>query len=306
MIVIPREICREENKAFAHEWFVSNGRGSYASASITGALTRRHHGLLVARLGPASPDDAAPVPTVLLAKVDEEVEVDGHVYKLGTNEYSGSVINPDGFLYLQQVAFDGNVATFSYEAGRFQMTKTVWLERERMTTYIRYALAKESAPVTLTLLPFCDHRGVDSLTSGTEQWRFQTEPVERGVRIIAHEGATPYRILVEPPAVFTPLDLWYWRFQMRTDNHVLSDLFVPGLFRAELGPGESLTMIATGEPDESVDFNVSRALERASAETAPHTIPPPDQFTLELFLAPNPGVEQEPPPDSAPGDAPTT
>ena len=39
MIVIPREICREETKAFAHEWFVSNGRGSYASASITGVLT---------------------------------------------------------------------------------------------------------------------------------------------------------------------------------------------------------------------------------------------------------------------------
>ena len=55
-------------------------------------------------MAPASPDVVAAALTVLLAKVDEEVEVDGHVYKLGTNEYSGSVINPDGFLYLQQVA----------------------------------------------------------------------------------------------------------------------------------------------------------------------------------------------------------
>ncbi|WP_410968880.1 glycogen debranching enzyme N-terminal domain-containing protein, partial [Salmonella sp. SAL4444] len=54
MIVIPREICRDAQQAVNHEWFESNGRGSYASASITGALTRRHHGLLVALLEPAS------------------------------------------------------------------------------------------------------------------------------------------------------------------------------------------------------------------------------------------------------------
>lgn len=283
-MVIPREICRQEDKAFAHEWLVSNGRGSYASGSITGALTRRQHGLLVAKAGLPAPGEVSPNPTVLLAKVDEEVEVEGHVYKLGTNEYSGGVTSPDGFLYLQQVEFGGNTAIFSYEAGRFQLTKTVWLERERLTTYIRYTLTKESVPITLTLLPFCDHRPVDNLTQGSDQWRFQTETLERGVRVTAQEGATPYRILVEPHAAFTPLDLWYWRFQLRAEGQATTDLFVPGLFRAHLVPGESRTLIATCEQDNAIDLDVTRAWERRAADLASPTLPPPDQFTPEFFL----------------------
>ena len=32
------------------EWLVTNGLGGYASASVSGACTRRYHGLLVASL----------------------------------------------------------------------------------------------------------------------------------------------------------------------------------------------------------------------------------------------------------------
>ena len=95
------------------------------------------------------------------------------------------------------------------------------------------------------------------------------------------------------------------RFQMRADNHVISDLFVPGLFRADLAPGESITLIATAEQDDDIDFDVSRSFERGGAEAAVFDMPPPDQFTLELFLKPNPGAEQASPPETAP-DASTT
>lgn len=281
MILVPREICREETKAFAHEWLVSNERGSYASTCITGALTRRQHGLLVV------PGGDAGTRTITLAKVDEEVELEGQVVKLGTNEYLNGVINPDGFLYLQQVTFDGAVATFIFEAGRFQLTKTVWMEAGRDTTYIRYALAEHSAPVRLTLLPLCDYRSTENLTQGNEQWRFQVGREERGIHITAHAGAAPYRILTEPPANFTPLDLWYWRFQFRSDGSA-SDLFVPGLFRCDLEPGTALTMIATREPDEHIDFNSWGALERARARTNVLTFPPSDQFTSDVFLVGQP------------------
>lgn len=278
MFVIAREICRDETKAFSHEWLVTNGRGAYASSSIVGALTRRYHGLLVAML-------AAPhVATVTLAKVDEEVEVDGQVYKLGTNEYLGNIINPDGFLYLQQVTFDGVIAHFVYEAGRFQLTKTIWMEQERNTTYIRYALAEHSTPARLTLLPLCDHRTPGNLTQGSELWRFEVETLENGIRITAHDSATPYRLLVEPHATFTPLDLWYWRFQLRAENNANTDLFVPGLFRADLMPGNSITMIATLEPDDAVELDTAQAFERARARTNEQSIPPSDQFSSKVFL----------------------
>ena len=86
MFVIPREICRDIDKALSHEWKLTNNRDSYAAASIVGALTRREHGLLVTR------DEVSTQLIVTLAKVDEEVEVGGQVYKLGTNEYEESAM----------------------------------------------------------------------------------------------------------------------------------------------------------------------------------------------------------------------
>jgi glycogen debranching enzyme len=34
------------------EWLVTNGLGGYASATISGAITRRYHGFLIAALPP--------------------------------------------------------------------------------------------------------------------------------------------------------------------------------------------------------------------------------------------------------------
>jgi len=71
MMVIPREICRDLSAALSREWIVTNGIGGYASSTITGANTRRYHGLLVAALKPPA------ARTVLLSKLDEEVEASG-------------------------------------------------------------------------------------------------------------------------------------------------------------------------------------------------------------------------------------
>lgn len=302
MTLLLREICRQEDKALTVTWSINNRKGSYASATISGALTHSAHGLLVARPDTAAPRPGSPEPLVLLAKLDEEVEVDGHLYKLGTNEYSGNVISPDGFLYLQQVEFDEITATFVFEAGRFQLTKTVWFEQEQQTLYVRYTLGRDSTPVTLTLLPFCDHRETNKQTHGSDQWRFQTEIVEHGIRIKPYEGAIVYRIFVEPAMAFTPLDLWYWRIQLRGDNHTTTDLFVPGLFRGELAPGESLTLIATSEEDSAVDFDIVRALERARAASAPIATTPPvePEPTPPAEPAPEQTVSNEPDPESAP------
>src|SRR5919202_5189715 len=200
MIIIPREICRDLNQALSHEWLVTNGRGSYASATITGTNTRRYHGLLVAALQPPLGR------TVLLAKIDEEVEVDGHTYRLGTNEYPDNV-EPDGFLFLQEAIVDGMIPSLYFSAASFRLSITVWMEYGRDTTYIRYELDPDSSPLNLTLLPFCTYRDFHTETHGTLDWNLGIEPLPSGFRVTAYEGARPYRVLVTPNATFTPLNL---------------------------------------------------------------------------------------------------
>lgn len=86
MLTIPRETCIDLERAFTHEWLVTNGRGSYASSTIVGANTRRYHGLLVAALNPPLGR------TVMVAKVEEEIDVAGKKFLLGVNEDRKSVV----------------------------------------------------------------------------------------------------------------------------------------------------------------------------------------------------------------------
>ena len=47
-----REICGSVGEASEREWLVTNGIGGFASGTISGILTRRYHGVLVAALKP--------------------------------------------------------------------------------------------------------------------------------------------------------------------------------------------------------------------------------------------------------------
>ena len=40
------------DKLLSKEWLLTNGRGSYASSTITGCNTRGYHGLLIGSLNP--------------------------------------------------------------------------------------------------------------------------------------------------------------------------------------------------------------------------------------------------------------
>jgi hypothetical protein len=79
------------------------------------------------------------------------------------------------------------------------------------------------------------------------------------------------------------LDLWYWRFQLRSAASAHTDLFLPGQFRAELQPGGHITFMATLEDILISDAEVERSLARATARTDTRDLPQSDQFTSQLF-----------------------
>src|SRR5512136_1002878 len=77
-----RDVCGSLDVAEQREWLVTNGIGGYASGTVSGNLTRRYHGLLLAALNP-------PVGrTQLVAKLDETARYDGTDYPLATNRWA--------------------------------------------------------------------------------------------------------------------------------------------------------------------------------------------------------------------------
>jgi predicted glycogen debranching enzyme len=283
MISIPREVCRDPGQALTREWLVTNGRGSFASAAITGTRTRRYHGLLVAALEPPLGR------TLLLAKIDEEVEVSGQIYRLGMNEYPNGTVAPEGFLFLQHVELEGMIPTLFFEAGTFRLQKTVWMEHGRDTSYIRYELDPNSPPITLTLLPFCAYRDFHSLTRGSPDLNFGIEPFVKGFLVTAFENARRYRVLLVPDATFTPVGLWYWQFQLRAEAErgldSSEDLYLPGLLRAHLEPGRCVTVIVTLEPVETIDLDADAARQRAHKRQEELAAGAQDEFEKQLYIA---------------------
>src|SRR5688572_23104774 len=82
LLKIAGDVRRDPEEGLSREWLVANGTGGYASGTVGGAATRRYHGLLVAALTPPTGR------TVVVASLEETVEVDGRPYSLDSHEYA--------------------------------------------------------------------------------------------------------------------------------------------------------------------------------------------------------------------------
>ena len=89
-IAIERSVLRDFERSSRLEWLETNGLGGWAMSTVSGAHSRRYHGLLVAATRP-------PVERmVLLSRLDETVRAGGRSIELGASRFPGAV-HPRGF-----------------------------------------------------------------------------------------------------------------------------------------------------------------------------------------------------------------
>ncbi|MGA2680705.1 MAG: amylo-alpha-1,6-glucosidase [Candidatus Bathyarchaeia archaeon] len=120
-------------EALNKEWLVTNGLGGYASSTLLGVNTRKYHGLLVAALNP--PGER----TACLLKLDEDVSVGGDLYRLGANEFAGSIY-PNGYTLL--TAFSAEpFPKYTYRAGAVELSKTVFMPKGKNVVSVIYKVA---------------------------------------------------------------------------------------------------------------------------------------------------------------------
>ncbi len=265
MIKIEREIITSFEEGMRREWLVTNGIGGYASGTIIGANTRRYHGLLVASLDP--PVDRL----VMLAKMDEEVTLDGSTYYLGTNEYPDDKLNPAGFVHLEDFSLDHGIAIFSYHLGLARLEKRIWMAQGKNTTYVQYTATDTDSPLELTLRPFANFRDYHNLTHGSLDWNFQVTPASddhsSGCEIQAYPAATPYFLLTSQPATIITVGVWYWHFVYRAEQErgldYMEDLYAPCIIKLTLNQGDSVAIIASSEARDSISLDHVTSLKAA-------------------------------------------
>ena len=76
MIKLDKSICNDLKAAMSREWLETNGIGGFASGTVSGAGTRRYHGLLTAATRP-------PLGRIRTAsKLEEKLTIDGQSFEL--------------------------------------------------------------------------------------------------------------------------------------------------------------------------------------------------------------------------------
>ena len=281
--------------AFEREWLVTNSLGGFACGTVAQANTRRYHGLLVAALQP-------PVQRVVMVAGLEALLSDrGRSYQLGSNEFADGTITPRGFELLSGFEDQQGLPVWIYACGDARLEQRIWMADGRNTTYVRFELREASAALQLALRPLCTYRDYHSHAHGG--WSLEAAAEPGGCRVTAFAGARPYRLLIDRGEFRREPD-WYWNFRHRVEADrgldATEDLWRPGTFHASLEKGESVTLIATAEPEfesSAAAFDHEndrrRALQRAVAGGTP-------DWVRRLTLAADQFIVRRSRPDGAP------
>src|SRR5262249_34471900 len=130
------------------EWLVANGLGGYASGTVSGAATRRYHGLLIASL-------PAPLGRVLMLNglAEEFHFANGRIIKLSRAQ--NPYITPSNLAApgLSKFRLDMGIPTWRYQIEDFVVEKRLYLPYRQNTVHITYRLLSRAGKLGIRFRP---------------------------------------------------------------------------------------------------------------------------------------------------------
>src|SRR5262245_44447369 len=226
------------------EWLVTNGLGGYASGTVSGACTRRYHGLLIAAL-------SAPLGRfVMLNHLSEEIKLeDRKVLRLDSEEVPGSQFQ-QSTESLGEFRLEMGLPVWHFEIGGVQLEKRILLPYLQNTVHVIYRLISAPGSVRLRLRPSVHFRPHEAPVSGelADAYELLTKRERVEVR---HEPAPPLRMLVKAPRYSLVLEgrfrQIHYRIERARGYDAEGSLWSPGYFRMDLAEGEEAAFIASTE-----------------------------------------------------------
>jgi len=273
-------ITQDFEQALSREWLETNGLGGWASSTISGAHSRRYHGLLVAATRP-------PVERqVLLSKLDETLVIDEQRYELGCNQYPRTV-QPQGYQHLTQFRRD-LFPEFAYKVAGVTLRKTIVALAGENTTLIRYEVLAAGSLFTLELLPLLAGRGYHDFRHADDTP--QPDFIRAGNTFqIKPQPHSPDLYLALPSASYEPRPLWFYKLEYAVEQErgeqYQEDLFSPGSFLLPLAPGAVVHILISTDSPANRD---AAALLAREQQRRVGLLPPaatPDSFQRLLTLA---------------------
>jgi predicted glycogen debranching enzyme len=225
------------DKAIQTEWIETNGLGGYASSTVLGINTRKYHGLLVAAFNP-------PVNRrVLLAKLDENLIINGKAYQTGSNEFKHG-IQPRGYEFLSEFSLSPMPA-FKYSVNGVQLQKTIFVPHGRNATIVSYeGYNPHEESVQIQIFPLVNSRHFQAVTNRDNiNWSFLQNPLDRGAIIQPSIPMSTLILYATDGRYLVGEGAWTKEMYFRVDDSrgesSLDDAYQPGFFEVSLSPMET-------------------------------------------------------------------
>ena len=241
------------------QWLITNGLGGYASATISGVVTWRYHGLLIAAL---------PAPlgrTLMFNHLAEFIRFpDGSFVQFGGAE-SSDPEDESVTTHLSEFRLENQLPFWRYEINGVVLEKRLLMLYLQNTIHITYRLMTSQENVSLELRPSFHFRPFEGNVSATLSSEYEVRVRGAKFEIDSNENYPCLKLYVHgQEANFindggTIREIFYERDAER-GYESRGSLWSPGFFSVPLSPEVPVTLIASTE-----DWRTISALDPESA-----------------------------------------
>jgi predicted glycogen debranching enzyme len=231
------------------EWLVTNGLGGYASGTVSGAVTRRYHGLLIAALpGPLGR-------IVMWNHVSEFLRFsDDDVVSLGAEERAGGQLDLKGADYLTEFRLEDGLPVWTYHVRDVVVEKRVLLPHLQNTVHVSYQVISRGAPPRLELRPAFHFRHHEAPVDSDLAAPYKLTAVDGRYEITsARRKLPPLRMQLhgrEAGFTIAPAKIpqVVYRIEQQRGYSFEGELWSPGFFRVDLTEQSTATLVGSTEP----------------------------------------------------------
>ncbi|MHC1789741.1 amylo-alpha-1,6-glucosidase [Solidesulfovibrio sp.] len=252
------------------EWLVTNGLGGYASGTVTGAITRRYHGLLVAAL-------PNPLGRVMMVNgLSERLRLPSRrVVCTGAEELAG--VAPESVYPLTAFCLDHGLPVWRYEIDGFVLEKRLLMPYQQNTVHVTYRLLRGEGMLRLNLRPALQFRSHDALVGPLPSISYRLSVFENRFEITGEPNYPILRLQLTGPATAFTVDgkvtaTIPYRTERDRGYAWKGSLWSPGYFRTDLEQGQETTLIASTEGWDAIEAQSPEAAYRSESERCDHLL----------------------------------
>ncbi len=229
------------------EWLEADGRGGFASGTVSGLRTRRYHALLLAATRPPAGR------MVLVNGIEAWAEGDGGPVSLTSQRYAPDLVRHDARPLIASFAATPWPTWTLHLPGGTELRHELVVHRRSGATLLRWRRMTGQGAFRLHVRPLLSGRDYHALHRENPAFQFAAEVQQdpAGATVAWQPYANLPRITASANAAYAAAPDWYRHFLYTAERDRgmddTEDLATPGIFTWNLAAGPAVLVLRAGE-----------------------------------------------------------